>query len=77
MAKNTRQSNGTCNQLKTTINIGRVAKPKPILIRFLSNILPDSFTNLVIVNPKPHVYTKNNRIVNSDILVGGYRNIFK
>ncbi|MBW2975226.1 hypothetical protein KY366_05905 [Candidatus Woesearchaeota archaeon] len=64
-----RQSSGICSQLKVTIKIGRSTSPSPILIRFLSKTLFDSFTNLVMVKPNPQVYTKNNAIVKGDILL--------
>ena len=38
---------------------GITHKPRPILVRFLSKKLLDSFKNLATVKPSPHVDTKN------------------
>ena len=63
------QSKGMRSKLK--INPKKIKDPRPIptLIRFLSRVLFDSFTNLHNIKPKLQVYKKNKTIDKNPMLI--------
>lgn len=67
ISKNILQSTGILIRLSMMPIKGNTLKPKPILIKFLSRILFDSSTNLVIVKPSPRFIAINANILKTTI----------